>query len=283
MRLRIARDGEAGFTLIEAIMVIVITGILAGIVAVFIARPVQGYTDTVRRALLADTADVALRRMVREVRLALPNSLRVSSVAGVSYIEMIPTVAGGRYRDYGDGSSSGNFLDFGNSSVKAFDVLGPMVSPVAAGDYIVVYNLGPNYNPADAYVGGNRATISGVAGNTITLTNNVFAQESPPLPSPSSRFQLVSNSTRAVTYACPIGVAGNLVRYWGYNFNAAQPMPPSSGFSAVAAANATCTVNYVANASLRTGLLSIQITVADNPPTGEQVTVFQQIHVDNSP
>jgi MSHA biogenesis protein MshO len=39
-----------GFTLIEMIMVIVITGILAGMVAVFIAKPVEGYADSVRRA-----------------------------------------------------------------------------------------------------------------------------------------------------------------------------------------------------------------------------------------
>ena len=40
----------AGFTLVEAIMVIVITGILAGMVAVFIKAPVDGYVDSVRRA-----------------------------------------------------------------------------------------------------------------------------------------------------------------------------------------------------------------------------------------
>ena len=53
----------AGFTLVEAIIVIVITGILAAIVAVFIRAPVDGYFDSVRRAELTDTADVALRRL----------------------------------------------------------------------------------------------------------------------------------------------------------------------------------------------------------------------------
>ena len=51
----------AGFTLVEAIMVIVITGILAGMVAVFIKAPVDGYVDSVRRAELTDAADTALR------------------------------------------------------------------------------------------------------------------------------------------------------------------------------------------------------------------------------
>jgi MSHA biogenesis protein MshO len=88
-----SRRVQHGFTLIEAIMVIVITGILAGVVAVFITRPVQGYVDSVRRAELTDVADVALRRIGRDVRLALPNSLRVS---GNSCIEFIMTKGGGR-------------------------------------------------------------------------------------------------------------------------------------------------------------------------------------------
>jgi MSHA biogenesis protein MshO len=67
----------AGFTLIEAIIAIVITGILGSVVAVFINRPIQGYFDSVRRAELTDQADVALRRISRDIRLALPNSLRV--------------------------------------------------------------------------------------------------------------------------------------------------------------------------------------------------------------
>lgn len=41
------RKRGAGFTLIEMIMVIVITGIIAGMVAVFIRSPIDGYFNTV--------------------------------------------------------------------------------------------------------------------------------------------------------------------------------------------------------------------------------------------
>ena len=117
----------AGFTLIEAIMVIVITGIVASIVAVFIRSPVQGYIDSVRRAELTDQADVALRRMSRDVRLALPNSLRVTtSAANVTYIEFIMTSDGGRYRDPSDGSTAGDFLSFSSAADLTFDVHGVM-------------------------------------------------------------------------------------------------------------------------------------------------------------
>ena len=67
---------QGGFTLLEAVVVIVITGIVSAMVAVFIRAPVEGYIDSVARAELTDAADTALRRLTREVRTALPNSLR---------------------------------------------------------------------------------------------------------------------------------------------------------------------------------------------------------------
>ena len=65
-----------GFTLVEMIMVIVITGILGGMVAMFLKAPIQQYMDVGRRADMTDVANTASRRVVRDVRLALPNSVR---------------------------------------------------------------------------------------------------------------------------------------------------------------------------------------------------------------
>jgi MSHA biogenesis protein MshO len=270
-------------------VVIVITGVLAAMVAVFIGSPVQGYLDTARRAEMTDAADTALRRLAREVRLALPNSLRVGSSATHSYIEFILTTSGGRYRDAADGSTAGNVLDFANPANKVFDVLGPPINLAsgASGDYVVVYNLGEGYEPANAYAapgpGGNRAQVSSVAGNTITLADNPFAAASPPLPSPSSRFQVVPFSEKAVAYECPKASPGVVTRYRNYGFNASAPTGPPGGSSAIALTNATCDVGYTANVSQRNGLLYIKLTVTDGTAGGEGVTVFQQIHVDNSP
>lgn len=267
---------SAGFTLIEMIMVIVITGIISATVAVFIRAPVEGYVDSVRRAELTDAADVALRRITRDVRLALPNSLRVLNSGGVNYVEFIMTSSGGRYRDPTDGSTAGDFLSFTDAGDTSFDVLGPLPE-MAANDFVVVYNLGvPGSN---AYAGGNIAQIQGIAGNTVTLTaTNPFAAQSPPLPSPSARFQVVPGGVRAVSYACP-GTADNLTRHWNYGFNAAQAVP-AGGSSALLAQNAACTVDYVSAATGRNGLLYISLTLSSG---GESVTLFNQIHVDNAP
>lgn len=301
-----------GFTLVEAVMVIVITGILAAMVAVFIVSPTKGYIDTVRRAEITDAADTALRQFAREVHLALPNSLRISDSSGTvdgcsnaaaitCYIEFIITKGGGRYRDTDDGSTGGNFLSFTNPASTTFDVLGapPANSDIAVNDFIVVYNLGPGYDPANAYKRGqnhcdatptspgcNIALVTAKGGNLITLDANPFANQSPPLRSPSSRFQVVPGGVKAVTYACPSegSSPGEFRRYWDYGFNAGAPNgPPPGATSAVATSNVTCVVSYSPNVSSRNALLYIKLNVTDASGSGEKVEVFQQIYVDNSP
>jgi prepilin-type N-terminal cleavage/methylation domain-containing protein len=69
---------QRGFTLVELIMVIVIMGVIGGMVSVFMKSPIDAYVDSARRAALTDVADTAVRRMARDIRKALPNSLRQS-------------------------------------------------------------------------------------------------------------------------------------------------------------------------------------------------------------
>lgn len=301
-----------GFTLIETIITMLITAILAGMVSVFISGPVKGYINTAQRGDLTDEADLALRRLSREVGLALPNSLRVTTSGGSIYIEFIATSGGGAYLNELNAISPANPLNYSNTTVCAttaanckFDVVGAMPAnpAIAAGDYIVVYNLGQDaagnsFAPADAYASGdpcvacNRAKVSpgGVSGNTVTLDANalgvnVFAAQNPPLPSPSSRFHVVPGSVKAVAFSCPTGTPGNFSRYAGYGFfsTAAAAITAIGGATpAILASKATCAVSYTANASQRTGLLSVSLTLKDTSGL-ESVTLMREIHLDNSP
>ena len=296
---------QTGFTLIEMIVAIVLLGIISAVVAVFIRSPVMGYIDTVKRAELTDTADYTLRRIAREVRLALPNSLRVTDSGGVTYIEFILTSGGGRYRDLLDGTGIPlNFID--NTPCVAtpancqFDVVGvPSAAdvPIRPNDYIVVYNFGQDvthhsYAPLDAYAscaaaaGCNIAQVDSTSGVTVTLkpvaNRNVFSAQSAPSPSPSSRFQVVPGDVRAVTYACP-SVRGVMQRMANYGINFAQATPPAGGASTVMANNASCVVTYEGNvANQRTGVLTIALTLSDSAGE-ESVTLLREIHLDNSP
>ena len=128
---------QSGFTLVEAVIVIVITGIVAGMVATFIKVPVDAYFDLQRRAELTDVADTTLRRMARDIHGALPNSVRING----NYLEFIPIRGAGRYRAEAGTAAGDDPLDF-SLAADAFDVLGPAVTVAAAGDSVVIYNLG---------------------------------------------------------------------------------------------------------------------------------------------
>jgi MSHA biogenesis protein MshO len=273
-----------GFTLIEMIVVIVITGIIAAAVAVFIRYPVEGYADAVRRAELTDAADVALRRIARDVRLALPNSLRQVP----NGFEFILTKSGGRYRDMSDGSdcATAHCLSITNALVKTFDVLGtsPTNPPdIANGDFIVIYNLGPGQAPADAYSTSaqkNITTVSVAAGTpyVVTMGTNVFASQIPPLPSPNARFQVVDQNELVVRYICTGGV---LRRFAGCSLATPSVCTGTGAILAGSGAStAACAIDYASATAGRNGLLYLSLTLTSG---GESVTLFNQIHVDNAP
>jgi MSHA biogenesis protein MshO len=265
-----------GFTLVEMIVVIVITGIIGAIVAVFIRRPVESYVDVARRGELSDIADTALRRITRDVRTALPNSIRITTAGNVTYLEYLQTSSGGRYRAAPDSLGSGNVLDF-TAADASFDVIGEMPT-LAAGNSIVIYNLSPTGSTANAYSGDNRGAYASNTETTITLSPAKLF----PFQSPAKRFQVVEG---AVSYACdplPAG-AGVLRRYWNYVIvNNPQPTPPAGGSNALLATNiSSCSFTYTASgATARTGILTLNLEITEG---GETVRLFQQAHVSNVP
>jgi MSHA biogenesis protein MshO len=259
---------ERGVTLVEMIVVIAITGIIAAAVAVFIRRPMEGYVDAARRAELTDIADTALRRITRDIRSALPNSVRVDPTG--HYLEFLQTSGGGRYRAEPDSGGGGDILDF-TIADTSFDVIGPPPTDLAVGNRIVVYNLGPGSGASDAYAGGNITEVTAIAAPTISITAKQF-----PFPAPGKRFQVVQHP---VTYACEAGVVR---RYWGYAISAAQPVPPAGGSSSLLATNVTdCGFSYATDgATGRTGVVSLTLQIEQG---GEKVRLFQQAHVSNVP
>jgi MSHA biogenesis protein MshO len=260
-----------GFTLVEMIMVIVITGILGGMVAVFLKAPVQQYMDVARRADMTDIADTALRRIGRDLRLALPNSVRVqTSGAGAStvyYLDFLVTSGGGRYRSGAGGTN--DILDF-TIADTSFEVLGA-VPTCAANDQVVVYNLG--ITDADAYAGDNRTTCTSVAAPIVNIAAMQF-----PFESPNARFQIVHEQVR---YICD-PVAQTLSRY-SFAGNAIEvPSATVPAGGALLAKNVSaCTVTYdPIVVAQRSGLVSMNLAITRD---GETVTLYNATHVSNVP
>ena len=308
---------QQGFTLVEMIMVIVITGIIGGMVAVFLKAPIQQYMDVARRADMTDIADTALRRVGRDLRLALPNSVRVTGACGgagtTCFIEFLPTTGGGRYRaaaatvgGAGCGSLAADVLDF-SAADTCFEVLGPMPSMVAGAtpDQIVVYNQGiprPATCPAplpalcgsDAYQGDNRTAFSS---NPTATTVSISAKQFPfdscqtdPLTGrvEGCRFQVI---TTPVTYVCApaTDAAGNgtgtLKRWQGYAIQPTQPTTlPVTGtpsFSVLANNVSACTFTYDPSVvAQRYGLVTMNLAITES---AETVTLYSAAHVSNVP
>ncbi|MBA5640200.1 prepilin-type N-terminal cleavage/methylation domain-containing protein [Duganella sp. LX20W] len=294
MAIRIPPSTARGFTLIEMIVVMVITSILAGIMVLFIRRPVQNYVDAAGRAEMSDVADLALRRITRELHSALPNSVRVMTSGSVVLLEFIPTKAAGTYLSVDDNAGS-PALDFQNAANKTFKVVGDMPAfpyNIVAGDYIVIYNLGPDYVTADAYAGGNRAQVaSAPVNNVVTLVSNPFAVPVNGIPntSPTQRFSV---ATQPVTFRCAPAATGGmeLTRYWNYQFNTSQTDPSSMSNPpgqtiqhAILASNvAGCNFSYTQLQNVHSGLVGITLIVG-RANSNETVTLAHQAAVENTP
>ena len=288
---------SAGVTLIELVIVIVLTSILLAMMAYF-AAPMFSYSDARRRAEMTDIADTALRRMGRELRAALPNSVRVSNDNLV--VEFLLVRTGGRYRkdaaastasgcDNGAGTDPAkDVLTFGAADT-CFKSIGNIVnsSTVTSSDFLVVYNLQPGTTNADAYesgnaTGGNKAQVSSVTAQT-DQDLVIFASRTFSFESPANRFQIIEGP---VSYACDL-TAHELRRYSGYAIQSGTVPPAPSGTSALVASNVTaCAFTYSPNTVAQSnGLVTLELTLSSSDLKGatENVRLYHAVHVSNVP
>jgi MSHA biogenesis protein MshO len=281
---------QYGFTLIELVVTMVISAIVVSFVSLFISGPVTGFADQSRRARLVDSADSALRRIGRDVRRALPNSVRTTSASGVVALEILSTVDGGRYRVQPPGTAA-QVLDFAAAD-GSFNVLGPftqLAKPfTSTSHYLSIYNVG--VTGADAY---ELANVITPAGTQIGVAVDGATGEDRVTLSPAFRFTYGSPTQRVflvdgpVSYLCDT-VAGTLMRYQGYALAANQADRDSHGELLAAGATASlmtnqlvgCTFAYTAGTAERAGLVSLQFAVSAQ---GETVSLLSQVHVDNVP
>lgn len=280
-----AMTRQRGFTLVELVIVIVLVGAIGGIVAMQLGPTIQGYVAVGKRAALTDQADTALRRIVQEVRAAVPNSLRL---ANAQCLELVPTIDGGRFRGGPDVSASGDaFLGY-DTPVTEFDVITPFTSTPAPGDLVVI----GNQNPGDVYSRSNVSVIAGVETHagadlwkgahrlSVTPTRIPFGYQ-------DGRFVVVPGGEQSVSYVCSgAGLAdgrgqGTLYRVTR-DLTAEHTCPDPAGAPVLASNVASCEFIYSPNqgATQQSGFAQLQLTLADG---GETVSLTLGAHVSNVP
>src|SRR5206468_257494 len=102
-------------------------------------------------------------------------SVRVASdSAGNTALEFLQTRTGARYLSIDDdGVDAATVLNFEDPGDVTFTAIAPLNSfaQVKSGDYVVVYNLGPGLDPANAYVVQTQACSKGSATATAYAGN----------------------------------------------------------------------------------------------------------------
>ena len=251
-------------------MVIVIVGILSALGGLIITNHIEGYTDMRRRAELVDSAESALRRMQRDIRSALPNSVNASN--NQKKLTFIHSAAGGRYRTQTNASGGGDILDF-DAPDNSTDIIGYLyrnssgdIPPKIQNSTLVIYNTGQK--SANAYNQKNTAfnTFAMRDGNHDRLE---FDSKQFPYRSPYQRFFLVDTKVRYTQSN------DKLIRKWS-QFGTSNWNHEALVTRHVQNAKFT----YEPGTSSRSGLMTLKLTLEDD---GEQVSLLHQVHVLNFP
>jgi MSHA biogenesis protein MshO len=240
---------------------------------------------------LVDSADAVLRLVGRDVRSALPNSIRVVDNGTVVALELLAALDAVRYRDSGATANPAQELDFGSpdtsfASLSQFDgITRPFTTTQY---YLSIYNVG--VPGADAYSLSNVITP---AGTSITINNSATAGEDLITISPAFRFAYGSPGHRVylvsgpVTYLCD-ETAHTIRRYSGYSIAANQAsrdtaaeLNGAGASSSLIASNITaCQFDYVPGTAQRAGLVTLRVTINKD---GESIWLVNQVHVENAP
>ncbi len=313
------KNTQMGFTLVELVVVISLSGIILAVLGNFIANPINAYIRIATRAQLVEAADQALRRMARDIQSSVPNSLRKSTSGSVISLEMMNIVEGIRYRTLSSSGGSEPVLSFSAAGTSTFDTVQPFQYALSNSTCqsnscrLVIYNTGATTNGSTDSPSPGANVYSTAAGpacstpgttscypapgsytitptsTTVTLSNTGTGGEgkvvlSSPIqfaiPSPEQRLYVVDTP---VMYICsPSSSGGTLTRYWGYPITQTQQTsaPTGSSSSQLTQFVTACSMTYQAGTTARNGNITMSITLTN---AGESITLLRQIAVSNVP
>ena len=258
---------QRGFTLVELVVVIVVLGILSVGTVRFLRDASDGYASSTRRAELGSNARLAVERLSRDLRTALPNSVRVVGAC----IEYVPVVAASTYQAIPVAMSAASFKAAPLTAVGALANVRVAVHP---DDPSTLYPLS-----VPGAISPSATFSAPDASNTITVTLAA-----------SHRFAAESAQKRFFVVATPVSYcvdAGRLFRYQSYGFLAVQPAPavlpvaqPQRAVVADALVAGGAPFTYTGASENRNAVVKVTLAFASS---GDRVDIDHLVQLRNVP
>jgi MSHA biogenesis protein MshO len=295
------RKVNGGFTLVELVVVIVVSTIVVGFATMFMTTPVDAYFAQSRRADFIDGSDAIVRRMSTDLRQALPNSVRITNIGTRFVLEMFRYDQIAFYRAAGGPGDPDSLLNIGGADSK-FSSLGQFADPLLLrpsdlpmGLRLAIGNTGVGIS--NAYAAGN--TVISQANNQIRLSAGLAGENGEDRiellnatfrfnpGSPSNRMFLVSGP---VTYICNSAAnARTLRRFANYTVAGVPPANEAAAQLNVAGVENTVIARDVAGCAVRCGAgavcqsaLIVEMQLARVNAAQEPLRVYLQERIDNS-
>ena len=268
------------FTLVELVMVMVVLSILATGSVKFISQSAQGLVDSAERQSLASTASIAVEKVLRQVRRALPNSVREFDDGGNSCIEFVPILHSSEYLSVPTAIAETDF-----EAIAFVDAAGGETG------YVAVYPISENSiygtSPAtDRSVSSNIANASAVGIPDANLQTITFASSSSyrfPTDSPRKRFFLISQPISFCEDA-----NGRLWRYQNYGFHPdSRSSIPTSGSNRILIADSlevnSLSFNILPAQLQRNAVVRMSLVIVRTGSSIESIEISQEVQLRNVP
>jgi len=260
-------NAQRGFTLIELIIVIVLLAIVAGFSFQFVGIGAQMFSTGSERLQTIEKSRFAIERVTREIRGAIPNSVRVSG----DCIEFVPAKVVGAYYDTPirpDSASDMTLVTFAGS---------PEVNNINwaldGTERVFIYATRPNFIYAN-----NPQRYANIEGNpSFNSVESLLPLE------PNSKFAKESPLKRAYIGSTPVSFclsAGNLFRVSGYGWTQGQT-EWTSGDLIATGVSSDDPFDVTANNKQSNNIVTIQLQFGENAE--EQVFYYREVHIPNAP
>jgi len=274
-----------GFTLLELIIVIIILGVMSVGIAGFISLTTQTYLNVSERDKLLSSARFAVERLNREIRNAVPNSVRVKNDAARQCLEFVPIVASTIYTDIPVSPEPGRL----DALVIPFQLNNADYScPAICQDKVVVYPLtSDDLYIQDLFSGTGKSFGLDVFAPPVALDEWTLPL-SKPFFSNTVTFEQDSPTNRLYIFKDPVSYCvdlGDLIRYEGHSFSATQILKPTSSKALMAENLATIDAGdlpfTIEPPTLqRNALVQIKLQFIRD---GENIVFNNEIHLNNIP